>query len=256
MKTSSTNIVLNRDGGIATLTLTPPDSKPPTLDPGVLAQLDQAIAEIESNLPGLVILQSASPKYFCVGANLNVLKETNEQTIVPWVQQGHRVLNRLEDLPCPVLGKVTGYALGGGLELALAADFILSGEQAKFGLTEANLGFIPGWGGCRRLAARIGDAAAKRYFFTGRMLDATEAYRLRLIEFVGNPAQLEIELATITRSILSCSPYAVRTFKKVLNDEQRAARDRNAAVEAELSRGCLRDPNTIQRLQDFLNRKK
>jgi enoyl-CoA hydratase/carnithine racemase len=256
MNAASTNLVLKRDDRIATLTLTPPDSKPPTLDPNVLAQLDQAIAEIESNLPGLVILQSASPKYFCVGANLNVLKETNEHTIVPWVQQGHRVLNRLEDLPCPVIAKVTGYALGGGLELALAADFILSGDQAKFGLTEANLGFIPGWGGSRRLAAKIGDAAAKRYFFTGQMLDATEAYRLRLVEFVGNHEQLENEMAAITKSILSCSQYAVRTFKKILNDEQRAARDRNAAVEADLSRGCLRDPNTIQRLQNFLNQKK
>ncbi len=138
----------------------------------MLSELERCIDQARADNPGIVLLRSASERFFCVGANINVLKETNEQTIVPWVMQGHRVLNQLEDLPMPVVAVVEGYAMGGGLELALACDLVFASDAAQLAQSEAGLGFIPVWGGSRRLVGRIGAAKAKYYYYSGKMMDA------------------------------------------------------------------------------------
>jgi enoyl-CoA hydratase len=254
-----TEIKLTMEGEVATLHLVPPEGKPPTLDQDVLAKLGDVISELENAVPRLLIVRSRSSRFFCVGANIEVLKETNEETIVPWVKLGHEVLNRLEDLPCPVIAVVEGYAMGGGLELAMACDLIFAADSARFAQSEAGLGFIPGWGGCRRLAGRMGTAMAKYYFFSGRMLDAATARELGLIDMVAPVEELESELQAYASEVLKNSSYAVQTFKKLINNEELSARERNISAEAFNSVGCLKDPDTKQRLNEFLeqrNRKK
>ena len=135
------------EGEVATLHLVPPEGKPPTMDQDVLTMLGNVISELENAAPRLLIVRSRSSRFFCVGANIAVLKETNADTIIPWVKLGNEVLNRLEDLPYPVIAVVEGYAMGGGLELAMACDLIFAADSARFAQSEAGLGFIPGWGG-------------------------------------------------------------------------------------------------------------
>jgi enoyl-CoA hydratase len=253
MKTTS--IDLQIIGEVFTILLVAPEGKPPTLDAVVLQQLEQAIAQVREQQPKLVLLRSSSERFFCVGANLNVLKETNEATIVPWVMQGHRVLNLLEDLPMPVLAVVEGYAMGGGLELAMACDLIFSSDQAKFAQSEASLGFIPGWGGTRRLAERIGVAKAKYYFYSGKMLDAELAASVGLIDYVGSKEALDAELDGFAAAVIGNNSNALRQFKTILNQQQRAARAENASVEAFHSITCLQDADAKQRLSDFFNKR-
>lgn len=209
---SPTKIKIQIENEIGTLLLSPPEGKPPTLDSTVMAELEQAIEKLCEEGPRIVFVRSMSDRYFCVGANLNVLQNTNEQTIVPWVKQGHQVINRLEDLPMPVIAVVQGYAMGGGLELAMACDLIFVSEDAQLAQSEAGLGFIPGWGGTRRLAGRIGAAKAN-------------------------------------------NRNALNQFKTILNEQERKARDKNAVVEATRSVSCLQDPDTKQRLSDFLSKR-
>jgi enoyl-CoA hydratase len=166
-----------------------PPGKPPVLDADVLASfeetveaIDRDIREIREDAPRCVVLQSNSPKFFCVGANLNVLKTMTEDNFGNWFELGHRVFALLENLPVPVVAKVGGYALGGGLELAMAADVIVAGESARLGLTEARLGFVPGWGGIFRLAERVGPSRAKRMFFSSEMVDACAAIDVGLVD--------------------------------------------------------------------------
>jgi enoyl-CoA hydratase len=243
------------ESGVGTILLTPPEGKPPTLDGEVLNELERCIEQAREAAPRVVCVRSASDRFFCVGANINVLKETNEETIVPWVEQGHRVLNRLEDLPVPVVAVVEGYAMGGGLELAMACDLIFASDTARLAQSEAGLGFIPGWGGTRRLTGRIGTSKAKYYYYSGKMLDAPKAAEIGLVDFVGSAAELELELGEFSDSVISNNRNALEQFKSILNEQERAARDENAKVEALRSVSCLQDPDTQQRLHDFLSKK-
>ena len=252
---NKTGINYVEESGVGTILLTAPEGKPPTLDGEVLAELERCIDEAREAGPRVVCVRSASERFFCVGANINVLKETNEETIVPWVERGHRVLNQLEDLPMPVVAVVGGYAMGGGLELAMACDLIFALDTARFAQSEAGLGFIPGWGGTRRLAGRIGTSKAKYYYYSGKMIDAPNAAEIGLVDFVGSAAELEFELAEFSDSVISNNRNALEQFKSILNEQERAARDENTKVEALRSVSCLQDPDALQRLHDFLSKK-
>ena len=244
------------EGEVATLHLVPPEGKPPTMDQDVLTMLGNVISELENAAPRLLIVRSRSSRFFCVGANIAVLKETNADTIIPWVKLGNEVLNRLEDLPYPVIAVVEGYAMGGGLELAMACDLIFAADSARFAQSEAGLGFIPGWGGCRRLAGRVGVGMAKYYFFSGRMLGSSTAKELGLVDVVAPAEELELELQAYVSEVLKNSRYAIQTFKKLINEEELSARERNISAEAFNSVGCLQEPDTKHRLNAFLAQRK
>jgi enoyl-CoA hydratase len=147
----TTTISLSITDRVGTLTLTPATAgKPPTLNHAVLDQFDAVLAQLETAARSadldLVFIRSAAPKYFCVGADVASLQTLDAESIILWVEHGHRVFNRLEDLPVPVVARVEGYALGGGLKLAMACDAIFASESAQLGQTEAKLGFVAGSG--------------------------------------------------------------------------------------------------------------
>lgn len=250
-----THVELSVVGEVAELKLVSQEGKPPTLDQTVLAELEAKVAELEQSPVRLVYLTSASERFFCVGANIAVLKETNAKTIVPWVKNGHRILNRLEDLSCPVVAVVSGYAMGGGLELAMACDLVFASDTAKFAQSEAKLGFIPGWGGSMRLVERIGFAKAKLLFYSGDMLDSSAALDSGLVDFSGEVEELASFKETFTRKVLDNNSNAISTFKKIVNSERLEQRTRNAELEAGNSISCLHDEDTMHRLDAFLNKK-
>jgi len=234
----------------------PLPGKPPTLDGDVLEEFENCIKEVRRQESRVVLVRSASERFFCVGANINVLRHTDEKTIIPWVMQGHRVLNMLEDLPVPVVAVVEGYAMGGGLELAMACDLIFASDNAQLAHSEATLGFVPGWGGTRRLAARIGASKAKYYYYSGKTIDAHKAAEIGLVDFAGSKTELENELNQFTTSVIANNRNAICQFKTILNNQQQEARDENAAAEAFRSVSCLQDPDTLQRLHDFITKKR
>lgn len=250
-----THIKCRIEGEVAVIHLEPPEGKPPTLDGDALGELESCIEEVRRQESRVVLVRSASERFFCVGANINVLRHTDEKTIIPLVMQGHRVLNMLEDLPVPVVAVVEGYAMGGGLELAMACDLIFASDNAQLAQSEAKLGFVPGWGGTRRLAARIGASKAKYYYYSGKTIDAHKAAEIGLVDFAGSKAELENELNKFTTSVIANNRNAICQFKAILNDQQRQGRDENATAEAFRSVSCLRDPDTLQRLHDFITKK-
>lgn len=251
-----THLHTSLQAGELRLTLVPASGKPPAIDEALLDQFDTVLSAAESEPPEVLIVQSAEPKYFCVGADIEALRRTTADNIRGWVELGHEMFNRLAALPCPTVARVEGYALGGGLELAMACDLIYASDTARFGQPEAKLGFVPGWGGCRRLPDRIGVAQAKRLFFTAAMISAREAATLRLADFVGTASELDEALAAFTRASRSCSRSAIAAFKRMSTAAQAEARQRNADAEAAASRACLLDPDTPRRMAAFLNRKK
>ena len=232
--------------------------KPPTLDYDVMNELHQGIRQIESAEPKLraVIVRSEPEKYFVVGANINALEKLDAHSIVPWVKRGHEVFNALEALPLPVIAQVTGFALGGGLELAMACDMIIATDTAKFGQPEARLGLVPGWGGTYRLPRRVGLAKAKELSFTGRVVDATEAFQMGLVDFVGDIDTVSKHVSQLLDGIRESGAQAVANVKRLLNNSLSMILEQNCKAEADESVRCLLDDEAPNRISEFLESRK
>jgi len=255
----STRLTTAYADAVCTLTLHPPEGKPPTLDPTVMEAFDRVLDEIETRAAELsaVVLQSASPKFFCAGANINVLETINRDTIGPWIEHGHRLMNRIEALQIPTLARVEGYALGGGLELAMACDLLFASSHAKFGQTETKLGFVTGWGGSYRLVRRVGLARAKELVFTGRIFDAEEAVRIGVAEWHGAPEALALHLQEFLTAVAANSRVANREMKRLLESCTHTTLAGHAALEISASQRCLGEGgDAAERLQNFLSKKK
>lgn len=166
--------------GVGILTLDQPGSKVNVLTRELWADLESAVDEARSRpLAGLVIA-SAKPSVFIAGADLKLLETAtgpNDPAVRSFIEQGHRVLEKMESLPFPTCAAIGGAALGGGLEVALACDIRLvsKGPKVQLGLPEVKLGLIPGWGGTQRLPRIVGLACAAKMLASGDPLDATEA---------------------------------------------------------------------------------
>ncbi len=253
-----TEAILTIKEGWAEILLQPdPPDKPPTIDFSLLDQLEAHVRRLEEE-PACraLLLKSSSPKYFVVGANLEALKQITLQTISSWIERGHRVFNRIESLPFPTLAIVEGYALGGGLELAMACDLIYASQGARFGQPEAALGFIPGWGGCTRLAERIGWTKAKELIYTGRILEAEEAYSIGLLDFLGTSQQLEGKIQSTVEAIKKNSFVSITMAKKIINARMLESRARAVLEEATASVVCMSTGDTEKRLKEFFEKRR
>jgi enoyl-CoA hydratase/carnithine racemase len=155
---------------------------------------------------------------FCSGADLIEFGSlTSERVSNEWIPLGNRILNFIENLPVPVIAKITGPTLGGGLELALACDIRISDGTGKFGLPESKVGAIPGWGGIRRLSRDIGMAKAKYLVLTGEVIDADRAFEWGIISGIVENNEIDYELVKICSLIESGSPLSLKLSKQMFS---------------------------------------
>jgi enoyl-CoA hydratase len=205
-------VSVERDGHVALVTIQRPD-KLNALDPEVIGALSVAVAELSG--ARCAILTGAG-RAFVAGADIAVMSEMRPDDARRFSEQGQWLCRALEEAPVPIIAAVNGFALGGGLEIALACDFIYASDKAKLGQPEVNLGVIPGFGGTQRLARRVGIARARELVYTGAMIGADEALRIGLVNRVV-PAD---ELMTLSRAtaatIAGVGPLAVAAAKRVL----------------------------------------
>lgn len=180
-----------------------------------LAEAAEAVAADES--VRAVVLRSSSERAFCVGADLKERNGFTDEDLLAQRLVYRRMFGSVIDLPVPVLAAVSGFALGGGCELALGCDLIVADDGAVFGLPEVSVGLIPGGGGTQLLARRVGPARAADLVFTGRHVDADEAWTLgladRRVPGKGQAEQAALELA---EQIARNSPIALRQAKRAL----------------------------------------
>ncbi len=172
---------------------------------------------IDDDTINVILLTGAGEKAFAAGADISSMAQLGPRAIAEYLELGQRVMRELESSSKPVIAAVNGYALGGGLELALACDLIFASSSAKVGLPEVNLGIIPGFGGTQRLALRSGIGAAKRLIFSGEVIAAEEALRLSLVDRVVDPERLLAECTLFGETISKRAPLAVRAAKRAIN---------------------------------------
>lgn len=156
-----------------------------TLSEAVIRELDKIIAWAEREQPAGLVISSAKPGGFILGADIKEFDAYQDaEAVSAMIRQGHSVFSRLENLPCHTVAAVHGFCLGGGLELALACDYIvaLNVPETRFGLPEVKLGIFPGLGGTTRLTERLGGMQGMQLMLTGRMLRAPVARRMGVID--------------------------------------------------------------------------
>lgn len=211
----SARITRRDDGGLCTLTLNRAD-KLNALDTAAFEELDAHLAELEgaTDKIGCVVLCGAG-RGFCAGADLNAMGK------VP-VPRDYKpgVVARLGALPQPVVAAVHGVCFTGGLELALASDFILADETASFADTHGKFGLVGAWGMGQRLKRRIGEPAAKRMMMTAARLNAMEAHKLGLVDVLAPPGQIDDFLAVFTAEILANSWHTNFAAKRMMRETE------------------------------------
>lgn len=207
---------LETEGRVWTLTLNRPDALN-ALNAALLNELGEALTFVEKSFPkqclGLVITGQGE-KSFVAGADIKEMRGLNPIEAETFARRGQSVFRQIEKLPVPVIAAVNGFALGGGLELALACDFIYASDNARMGLPEVSLGLIPGFGGTVRLARAIGLNQARELIFTGDMIKADQALALGLANKVLPQAELLAAAKKTLETIATRGPLAVQSSKK------------------------------------------
>lgn len=211
---------VERDGPFAIVTIDRPAALN-ALSPAVLAALADAFAGLADEGPAVrgVLLTGAGGRAFVAGADLRALADLTPAEGEEAAEAGHRVAAMIEALPAPVIACVDGFALGGGLEMALACDFIYATEASSFGQPEVKLGLIPGFGGTVRLPRTVGLALAKELIYTGRRIGIDEAVGAGLVarRFADREALFVGARETLELIAQNAAP-AVGLAKRVLVD--------------------------------------
>lgn len=208
MTDSGTVVLTREDDGIALITVNRPD-KLNALNADTVRQLDAALREVREDDSRAVILTGAGEKAFVAGADIAELSKMGPIEGVRISRAGQDTFRMLERMPKPVIAAVNGFALGGGLELALACHVRLASSRAKFGLPEVKLGIIPGYGGTVRLPRLVGRGRALELMLTGEMIDAAEAYRIGLVNRVEEPGALLDAARMMARTMAANGPVAI-----------------------------------------------
>ncbi|MDR2301392.1 MAG: enoyl-CoA hydratase/isomerase family protein [Deltaproteobacteria bacterium] len=178
--------------------------------------LSALIGELGQTDVRCLVLTALGEKAFVAGADLKEMMPMGRMEAKNLCLAGNKLMEKISAFPVPVIAAVNGYAIGGGLELALACDIRLASEKASFSLPEVSFGIIPGYGGIMRLSRLVGRGRASELIFTARRLGAREALDWGLINAVYPPTELLPEAMRMAQTIASKPPLAVASAKKVL----------------------------------------
>jgi enoyl-CoA hydratase len=212
-----TNLTFDVRDRIATITINRPD-KLNALNDATIAELDAAISEVIARKDvGGAIVTGSGAKAFVAGADIAELATQGSLDGRTRAMVGQRIFTRFEQSPKPVIAAINGFALGGGLELALACHIRIASENAKMGLPEVKLGIGPGYGGTQRLPRLIGKGRALQLMLTAEMTDAAEAYRIGLVNKVVPAAELISAAEAMLKQILANGPVAVAFCIEAVN---------------------------------------
>jgi len=212
-------VLYERDGAIGVLTLNRPHALN-TLTVAMLETMGDLLDEIERDpATRVLVMTGTGEKAFCVGADLKSRGAGFEPGLIhdPLGLLVRSVFGRLEDLHVPVIAAIRGYALGGGLELALAADLRVAAESARLGFPEAKVGSLPGAGGTQRATRLIGPGYTKELMFTADHVGAVDALRMGLVNRVVPDDDLMDETMTLARRIATRAPLSHDRVKSLVN---------------------------------------
>jgi enoyl-CoA hydratase len=255
LDTGDKRIELSVDGAVATIRVNRPE-KLNALDFDMVLALERAaaLAEAEAGVRA-VVLTGAGEKSFCAGGDIEAWSSWSpEDFSMRWVRQGHRAFDALARLRHPLIAALNGHCLGGGLELAVTADFRIAEEQVKLGQPESGLGIIAGWSGTQRAVRRFGAQTVRRMALGGEVFTAEQGLQLGLVDKVvsrGGAYGVAVEMA---KTIAMRGPQATQLTKLMVNLAE--GEEKDAAVEALGGHIAAASADLAHGLDAFRNKRK
>jgi enoyl-CoA hydratase len=250
------NILFQIEEQIATITFNRPEVLN-ALNDASLKEFSHAVDKVAGDEDiRVLILTGAGDKSFVAGADIKEFLKFNALKAKLFSETGHGIVNKLQELPIPVIAAVNGFALGGGCEVVIACDFIYASENAMFGLPEINLGIIPGFGGTQRLPRLIGKNRAKEMIFTGKMIPAAEAKAMGLVNKVCAQDQLMDEVLNVAKIIVSKGKVSLRAAKQAVNTGMDVDLKTGCRIEIDAFAVCLTSSDAMEGTKAFLEKRK
>lgn len=214
---SASPLLIDTQDGVRTITVNRPD-KLNALNSATLDALHQAFdAAAEDDDVRVVVLTGAGEKAFVAGADISEMNGLTPVQGRDFSLRGQRMMRRVEKMPKPVIAAVNGFALGGGLELAMCCHLRIAADNAKVGQPEINLGLIPGFGGSQRLLRLAGRAATLELCLVGAPINAERARELGIVNRVVPAAELQAETAKLAGQLANAAPLAMRAMIDCVN---------------------------------------
>ena len=248
-------VIFKKEGPIAYITINREEALN-ALNDGIMQRIDGIFSDLEAD-DGIVVvvITGAGEKAFIAGADVREIKEAGKGRTA-FITKGQHVLSRVRTSKKIVIAAVNGYALGGGCELALACDFRIASENAKFGLPESTLGVMAGYGGTQLLTRLVGPGRAKYMMFSGAMLTAAEAYQFGLVDKVCTKEALMDEANALARKISLCGPLSLKGTKRAIDEGIEMPLEEALKFELEIYDKVSNSQDAEEGLSAFLEKRK
>jgi enoyl-CoA hydratase len=248
------NILYAAEDRVATITFNRPD-KLNALNREMLSEFKDALERVSRDQEVRVLVLTGAGRAFIAGADISVFLEFGPLEARRFARSAHEAGFKLESLEIPVIAAVNGFALGGGLEMAMACDFIYAADTAKLGQPEINLGFIPAFGGTQRLPRLVGKGVAKEMILTGRMLDATEAKNLGLVAQVFPAETFLSECLKVARTMAAKGRVSLRAAKQAIDRGFNLDLKNACLLEVDAFALCFVSPDAHEGVRAFLKKR-
>jgi len=223
----------------------------------LVEELSEVLDTVEND-PSVrcVIITGEGDRAFSAGADITAFPKVTPVKAQEFSRRGQKVFSKIEEMSKPVIAAINGYALGGGLELALACDFRIASEHAELGTPEINLGIIPGWGGTQRLVRTVGLRNARRIVMFGERIKADEALKMGLVDKVVPFEKLREEAKALAKRLAEGPPIALKYAKHALNFGSQVPLDVGLRLEATLMALLFSTQDVKRGIEAFMSKRK
>ena len=218
-------------------------------------EMDQVVADLRTRSDLRVMIITGSGKAFVAGADIAEMVDKTQEEGSAFSRLGQNTFKSFGEMDIPVIAAINGFALGGGLELAMGCDFRIASSKAKFGQPEVNLGLIPGYAATQRLSRLTGMGDALYLLMTAEMINAAEALRIGLVQKVVEPDELMDTVMGIAKNIISKGPKAVKLVKEVVRQGMLKGFDEGSELEADMFGTLFKDEGE-KGMKAFLEKRK
>ena len=249
-------VLFQQEDGIGIITINRPGALN-ALNPEVLKALENALEKAERDEKVKVILITGSgEKAFVAGADIAEMSKMSPREAREFSKLGQKVFRKIEQMEKPVIAAVNGYALGGGLELAISCDYILASENAQFGQPEVDLGIFPGFGGTQRLPRILGKLRAKELIFWGERIPAQKALGIGLVNEVAPQDKLMERARELAKKLMSKGLIAIGLAKRAIEQGTDLDLDSGLLIEQTLFSLCFDTQDQKEGMKAFLEKRK